>query len=105
LRSKVMPEEIIAVIKVSWCNFDIFPPVVQELKKRGVPEEVLRAMVDAPYGPPAISRVVNSSEGPIFHSAAQLNDMGFITISPITRGEEMSTFVPDRRGANFNIRQ
>lgn len=105
LRNKVTPDDIIAVIKASWCNFDIFPPVLQELKKRGVPEEVLHAMVDAPYGPPAISRVGNPSEGPIFHSAAQLKDMGFITISPITRGEQMSTFVPDRRGANFNIRQ
>lgn len=104
-RNKMSADEIIAVIKNSWCHFDIFPPVLQELKKKRVPEQVLQAMVDAPYGPPAASRAGNPAEEPIYHSAAQLKDMGFVSITPIRRGEQMNTLAPDRRGAAFSIRQ
>lgn len=105
VRNKIAPDEIITVIKISWCNFDIFPPVLQELKKRGIPEQILHAMVAAPYGPPSSSRTGKPSEAPIYHSAAQLKDMGLITISPIRRTEQMGEFAPDRRGASFSIRQ
>jgi hypothetical protein len=43
---------IIATILSSSCNFDIFPPVLDDLKRRGVPENVLQVMSVVPNGPP-----------------------------------------------------
>src|SRR4051794_19831522 len=43
---------IIASILTSSCNFDIFPPVLDDLKRRGVPENVLQVMSVVPSGPP-----------------------------------------------------
>ena len=102
---KMTPDEIIAVIKSSWCNFDTFPPVLQDLKRRGVSEEVLQAMVDAPYGPPANSRLRGSSEQPIYHYAEQLNQLGFLTVSPLRRGEQNGGFTVDRRGVGGILRK
>jgi len=47
------PGAIIAKILTSSCLFDIFPPVLRDLKRRGVPTTVLLAMKAAPSGPPA----------------------------------------------------
>ena len=57
VEDKVEPELIVAKILTSPCNFDIFPPVLRDLRRRGVPEEVLRAMKVAPNGPPALAEV------------------------------------------------
>jgi hypothetical protein len=46
--------DIIAKILTSPCNFDIFPPVLRDLRRRGVPDTVLMAMKMAPSGPAAI---------------------------------------------------
>src|SRR5215212_6234671 len=43
---------IIATILTSSCNFDVFPPVLDDLKRRGVPENVLQVMSVVPSGPP-----------------------------------------------------
>src|ERR1044071_3380 len=51
------PILIISRIFTSHCNFDIFPPVLADLKRRGVPDTVLQAMRTAPYGPPALADV------------------------------------------------
>ena len=48
------PGKIISRILTSSCNFDTFPPVMQDLMRRGVPDTVLMAMKMAPYGPPAM---------------------------------------------------
>ena len=45
-------ELIIATILSSSCNFDIFPPVLDDLKRRGVPENILQVMSVVPNGPP-----------------------------------------------------
>lgn len=50
----VKPGLIIHRIFTSSCNFDIFPPVLRDLKRRGVPDTVLAAMKAAPNGPPLI---------------------------------------------------
>lgn len=50
----VKPGIIIHRILTSSCNFDVFPPVLRDLKRRGVPDTVLVAMKSAPNGPPAI---------------------------------------------------
>lgn len=51
-RSGVKSDLIIAKILTSSCNFDIFPPVLDDLKRRGVPENVLQVMSVVPNGPP-----------------------------------------------------
>jgi hypothetical protein len=43
---------IIATVLTSSCNFDVFPPVLDDLKRRGVPENVLQVMSVVPNGPP-----------------------------------------------------
>jgi hypothetical protein len=87
VEKKVETETIIKTIKSSPCTFDTFPPMLKEMKRRGVPESVLQAIVDAPYGP----SVANSSkddlgESPIYHYAEQLKQMGFMTPVPSGRG-------------------
>ncbi len=49
--------EIISKIFTSHCNFDVFPPVLQDLRHRGVPETVILVMKSAPSGPPALADV------------------------------------------------
>ena len=45
---------IVEKIKRSRCNFDTDPSQLAELKYKGVPDQVLRAMIEAPYGKPVI---------------------------------------------------
>ena len=51
--------DIIQKIVTSSCNFDIFPPVLRDLKRRGVPDTVLAAMQAAPVGPPSLQSADN----------------------------------------------
>jgi hypothetical protein len=57
LEQGVKPGPLIAKILTSYCNFDVFPPVLLDLKRRGVPDTVLVAMKTAPYGPPVLADV------------------------------------------------
>jgi hypothetical protein len=50
----IKPGKIISTILTSSCNFDTFPPIMQDLMRRGVPDTVLMAMKMVPYGPPAM---------------------------------------------------
>jgi hypothetical protein len=93
---KVTPEAIVKIIKSSWCNFDTFPPVLQDLKERGVAAQVLEAMVEAPYGPPANSRRSGEEEQPIYHSAEQLKQLGFLSLTPLRREDQGGGFSADR---------
>jgi hypothetical protein len=52
IAAKVPAEVIINRIETSRCYFDTFPPVISELRYRGVSEEILIAMVTAPIGRP-----------------------------------------------------
>ncbi len=87
VEKKVETETILKTIKSSPCTFDTFPPLLKEMKRRGVPETVLQAMVEAPYGP----SIANSSkddlgEQPIYHYAEQLRQMGYMNPVPTGRG-------------------
>lgn len=87
VEKKVEKDTIIKTIKSSPCTFDTFPPLLKEMKRRGVPEAVLQAMLEAPYGP----SVANSSkddlgESPIYHYAEQLKQMGYLNPVPSGRG-------------------
>ena len=52
VRKGMKSDLVIANILTSSCNFDVFPPVLDELKRRGVPESVLQVMSVVPNGPP-----------------------------------------------------
>lgn len=56
-RSGLSADEIVSRIQDSSCNFDIFPPVLRDLRKRGIPDAVLATMAAAPYGPPVSNAV------------------------------------------------
>ena len=48
VRAKLSTALIIEKINTSSCSFDTFPSVLAEMKYKGVPDEVLMAMVQAP---------------------------------------------------------
>ena len=48
----------------STCNFDVFPPVLEDLRRRGVPEIVLQLMTVVPNGPPAHILVTEEDKPP-----------------------------------------
>ena len=50
VRAKLPAALIVEKINTSSCTFDTFPSVLAELKYKGVPDEVLMAMVKAPHG-------------------------------------------------------
>ena len=53
VRAQLSPEIIIEKIKRSRCNFNTEPTELAELKSKGVSDQILRAMVEAPFGLPA----------------------------------------------------
>ena len=57
VEDRMESQKIVARILTSHCNFDVFPPVLEDLKRRGVPDTVLAAMRLAPVGPPALADV------------------------------------------------
>ena len=79
-------EAIIKAIKSSPCTFDTFPPVLKDMKRRGVPDAVLQAMIQAPYGPAPLNvRADDLGEQPIYHYADQLRQMGYVAPSTASR--------------------
>jgi hypothetical protein len=86
IQNHVSEDAIIKAIKSSPCTFDTFPPVLKDMKRRGVPDAVLQAMVEAPYGPSRHSAGKdNLGDQPIYHYADQLKQMGYITPSTVGR--------------------
>jgi hypothetical protein len=86
--NKVPEETILRAIKSSPCTFDTFPPVLKDMKRRGVPEAVLQAMIEAPYGPSTQEKAkdeLGQDGQPIYHYADQLRAMGYISPSAVGR--------------------
>jgi hypothetical protein len=86
-----LPEDaIVKAIKTSPCTFDTFPPVLKDMKRRGVPDTVLQAMLEAPYGPSQreVSAKDELGEQPIYHYADQLRQMGYISPSAVRRNNQ-----------------
>ena len=86
---KIAPEVIVEAIRSSPCNFDTFPPVMQELQRRGVPVLVLRAMLEAPYGPPADAQQEDMANQPIYHYAEQLKQYNLATSAQGNRASSL----------------
>jgi hypothetical protein len=70
VKANISSDVIVAKIKVSRCNFDTDPSVLSELKHHGVSNEVLKAMIEAAYGPPKIDLPV---EAPTVSPASDRN--------------------------------
>lgn len=87
VQSHLSEDAIIKTIKSSPCTFDTFPPVLKDMKRRGVPDAVLQAMIDAPYGPSR--EVANTTDDlgqqPIYHYAEQLKAIGYVIPSTVGR--------------------
>lgn len=64
-RTGVKSHLIISTILTSTCNFDTFPPVLADLKRRGVPENVLHFMSVVPNGPPNLPEAGSNEEPPL----------------------------------------
>jgi len=62
VRAKLPSALIIEKIRNSSCAFDTFPSVLAELKYKGVPDEVLMAMVESPHGGRATRKAQASVE-------------------------------------------
>jgi hypothetical protein len=91
---KNVPEEaIIRAITSSPCTFDTFPPVLKDMKRRGVSDAVLQAMIEAPYGPSTVDKGkddLGEDGQPIYHYADQLRAMGYISPSAVGRASRFS---------------
>jgi hypothetical protein len=99
VRAKLSSALIIQKIKTSPCAFDTFPSVLAELKYKGVTDEVLLAMVEAPHGERQTPSARGSSgRGSIPKNSAQtetdeaLTVLTEITIPEGTPLEVESTF-------------
>lgn len=105
VQQKVETEAIIKAIRTSPCTFDTFPSVMRELKRRGVPEEVLEAMIDAPYGPPAEKGnavEVAEGDGPIYHYTESIKQY----LNPVNTGRRVTPSSNRTRAARrTNIRR
>jgi len=56
VKAGLSSDVIIAKIKSSYCTFDTFPGVLQELRFQKVPNDVILEMVQAPHGPPKTAK-------------------------------------------------
>jgi hypothetical protein len=91
VQNHVPEEAIIRAIKSSPCTFDTFPPVLKDMKRRGVTDAVLQAMIEAPYGPSVQETSKDDlGEQPIYHYADQLKAMGYISPSSVGRSRAYS---------------
>lgn len=68
VKSGMQSHLIIANIMTSQCNFDVFPPVLDDLKRRGVPENVLHFMSVVPNGPPHLPDVERPTKESLLRS-------------------------------------
>ena len=106
VQQRVAEEAIIKAIQSSPCTFDTFPPVLKDMKRRGVSDAVLQAMIQAPYGPAATQTVASRDElgeQPIYHYADQLRQMGYIAPSQTSRNNRYQR--DNRTRASRNRRQ
>lgn len=95
-------DAIIKAIKSSPCTFDTFPSVMKELKRRGVPDEVLEAMIDAPYGPAAanLSTEDLAADEPIYHYTENIKQF----LSPLNAGRRVTSAPATRTRAARSTR-
>jgi hypothetical protein len=101
VEQRIGADAIIKAIKASPCTFDTFPSVMKELKRRGVPEAVLEAMIDAPYGPAAENRSTEdaAAEQPIYHFTESIKQY----LTPVNTGRRYNARASRTRAARTRI--
>jgi hypothetical protein len=100
---KVSAEAIVQTIKSSPCTFDTFPSVMKELKRRGVPEEVLEAMIDAPYGPAEEKQATEDvTDEPIYHYTESIKQY---LVTPANTGRRYTPSMNRRSARSSRIRR
>jgi hypothetical protein len=89
VQNHLSEQAIITTIKTSPCTFDTFPPVLKDMKRRGVSDAVLQAMLEAPYGPSRQNAAARDDVGeqPIYHYADQLKQMGYVVPTTSSRSQ------------------
>ncbi len=101
----VTADVIIKGIKSSPCTFDTFPSVMKELKRRGVPEAVLEAMIDAPYGPAEDNHTTQdaapATEQPIYHYTESIKQY----LTPVNTGRRYTSTTSRNRTARSRVRR
>jgi len=95
-RAGMKPGQIIAKIISSPCNFDTFPPVLRELKSKGLPDTVIVAMRMVPYGPPASDMAVPFNELAPQASRIQIPAGTLIEIQTVSKISSASANEGDR---------
>ncbi len=102
VEKRVSTDLIIKAIKTSPCTFDIFPSVMKELKRRGVPDDVLQAMIDAPYGPAAGNVSTHElGDGAIYHYTEQIKQF----LTPVDTGRRYTPPTRARAAARSRVRR
>lgn len=96
VQQNLSTEAIVKAIKSSPCTFDTFPSVMKELKRRGVPDEVLEAMLEAPYGP-APERLAEDEpeDDRIYHYTENIKQY----LAPLNTGRRQGTTPARARSA------
>ena len=92
VKANLSVEVIVAKIQVSRCHFDTNPTILAELKYRGVPNAVLVAMTEAPYGAPRnqISETPPRAE-PKEHQATAATETIDVSSPPRPKSENVFT--------------
>jgi hypothetical protein len=62
VKAKLPAALIIEKINSSSCSFDTFPSVLAELKYKGVPDDVLMAMIKAPHGARGVASLPDNTQ-------------------------------------------
>jgi hypothetical protein len=90
VRTGMKSHLIISTILTSPCNFDTFPPVLEDLKRRGVPENVLHFMSVVPNGPPNLPEAGANAEPPLKLAKVKMpQGMGVVveTLYPVSSAD------------------
>ena len=85
VKAGLSPEVVVAKIKVSRCNFDTDPSILGEMRHKGVPNEVLRAMIEAPYGPPASAKTQVEGVAPVPAKNSYCLKVRSLPFKPLTK--------------------
>jgi hypothetical protein len=103
VEKKLSAETIVQTIKASPCTFDTFPSVMKELKRRGVPEEVLEAMLDAPYGPAEQKQSTEDlADEPIYHFTETIKQY---LVTPTSTGRRYTPSMNRRSARSTRVRR
>jgi hypothetical protein len=106
VRAGLSPEVIISKIKTSRCNFETDPSLLTEMKQKGVPNEVLRAMIDAPYGPPQQQKTrptTNAEANAQNETPASLTNDSIVKLTKSGLNDELIVNMVNTQSGNYQL--